>query len=190
MRTGRTYTRHFDLETKQHELLGWDLGEGVARRALVLALVLLVAWSVPLMMVFGFPGIYSFSLYFPPPIVAAVYGAQRSGRNDRRRNMTHWAVFVRYLTLGHRPVINGGRRAASRSEWIPLRERWGERADAVTNLPGLAGLGVLFGRNRTRPTTAGPELRLNAQPRVYGPDRVWRARKRAGLTKKTKKGKR
>ncbi|MFI1621866.1 hypothetical protein ACH4VT_33650 [Streptomyces lydicus] len=186
MRTGRTYTTHFDLDPRQHELLGWDLGEGAPRRAVVLALVLLVLWSIPLLLIFGLPNEITFSFYFPPPVVAAIYGAQRSSRTDRRRNMTNWALLARYLTVGHRPVICGGRRAATRNEWIPLRERWGERADTAADLPGLAGLPWLFGRHRTRATTAGPDLHLSACPRVYGPDRVWRARKRAGNTKNTK----
>ncbi|MEU2086527.1 hypothetical protein ABZ569_32230 [Streptomyces albus] len=188
MRTGHTFTRHWDLETKQHELLGVDLGEGVARRGLVLALVLLAAWTLPLLLIFGLPGVYTVSLYLSPPIVLAIYGAQRSGRTERRRNMTQWALRVRYLTLGHRPIVCGGRRAASRDEWIPLRDRWGERADIITDLPGLAPLTILFGRDRARKRTAGPDLVLNARPRVYGPDRVWQARRRFGHVKPTQKG--
>jgi hypothetical protein len=178
VRTGTTYTRHFDLDTRQHELLGIDLGEGAPRRALVIGMVLFLVWSGGLILVFGAPGIYSFTLYFLPPLLATWVGMQRSRRFDRRLNITQWAIFLRYLTLGHRPIICGGRRAAARSEWIPRRARWGARADVASEATGGRSE-ALFGKGHDRPEAmAGAPLRLDARPRLYGPDEVFKARKK------------
>ncbi|MEU9237112.1 hypothetical protein [Streptomyces subrutilus] len=188
MRTGTTYTRHFDLETRQHELLGMDLGEGVSRRTLVLGLVLYLVWTGGLLLVIGLPTQVTFTFYFLPPLLTAIFGTQRSGRNDRRWNITYWALTIRYLTVGHRPVICGGRRAATRSEWIPIGVRWGRKGDVFRRESAR----LRHEDEYTGPLeiTAGPPVVLAARPRLYGPDAVGRARglgngksgKRAGKT--------
>ncbi|MDN3294639.1 hypothetical protein QWM81_11345 [Streptomyces ficellus] len=183
MRKGYTFTRHFDLETRQHELMGLDLGEGVPRRTLILGVALFATWCGALVLIFGAPSKYTFSAYMLPPLIIAVLGAQRNRRVDRRRNLTCWALTWRYVTSGHRPLINGGRRAAERSEWIPVRARWGDRIDKLLDLPGFGGLEpLLSGENK--PAPAASPVRLDARARMYGPDRVWHARKKAGLTDK------
>ena len=35
MRVGRTLTHHFEIETRQYDLLGIDLGEGARRRMII-----------------------------------------------------------------------------------------------------------------------------------------------------------
>jgi hypothetical protein len=183
MRVGTTLTRHLDLETRQHELLGFDLGEGAPRRALVLGLVLYAAWDGLLLATLGLPGKVTFTLYFLPPLATAYYGTQRSRRLDRRWNLTIWALTCRYLLLGHRPIICGGRRAATRAEWLPRRARWGSRFELLLDSP----LGHLLERRlgtSTEPSpAAGPPLHLHAQPRLYGPDAVARAYGRHALKK-------
>ncbi len=185
MRVGHTFTRHFDLETRQHELFGMDLGEGPSRRVLVTGAVIYGVWVGGLLLIFGFPSKFLFTLYFAPPALITFYGAQRSRRNERRWNLTQWALAGRYLTVGHRPVINGGRRAADRSEWLPLRARLGERTDELLALPGMGVFeGALGGEEPKR--TAGRPAKLDARPRLYGPDHVYRARMR-GLSGKERK---
>ncbi|WP_432089590.1 hypothetical protein [Streptomyces sp. bgisy095] len=183
MRTGTTYTRHFDVETRQHELLGLDLGEGVPRRVLVLGLVLFVTWTGGFLLLFGAPNKVTFSLYFLPPLLIAAIGTQRSKKMDRRWNITLWTLGARYLVFGHRPIICGGRRAAARAEWIPRRSRWGTKGD------GLRRESVKRRREYEMDTEApavvgGVPLELAARPRLYGPDAVYKARaRRAGTTK-------
>ncbi|MFD0383198.1 hypothetical protein ACFQ2B_15025 [Streptomyces stramineus] len=67
MRVGHTFTRHFDLETRQHELLGMDLGEGPSRRVLVTGAVVYAVWMGGLFLIFGWPSQMFFTLYFAPP---------------------------------------------------------------------------------------------------------------------------
>ena len=181
-RVGHTYTRHFDLETKQHELLGLDLGEGFSRRSLILGLILYALWSGSLLLLLGLPSRYTFTLYFLPPLIVTVYGTQRSTRLPRRWNITQWSIGTRYLVLGHRPIICGGRRAATRSEWLGRRARWGSKAELLAESP----LGPLverwLGPEREAPIGAGPALRLSARPRLYGPDAVVKAHGRKALT--------
>ncbi|MCY0962965.1 hypothetical protein [Streptomyces sp. H27-H5] len=175
MRVGHTYTRHFDLETRQHELLGMDLGEGAPRRALILGLILYALWTGPLLLVFGLPNEITFTLYFLPPLITAVYGTQRSHGIERRWNITGWAIGVRYLVLGHRPIICGGRRAASRSEWLPRRDRWAGKTELLLESP-LGGLVERWlGAEDAAPAGAGGPIRLAARPRLYGPDAVAKA---------------
>ncbi|MFD9084549.1 hypothetical protein [Streptomyces erythrochromogenes] len=183
MRVGHTYTRHFDLETRQHEILGMDLGEGPSRRLLITGAVVYVAWTGGLLLIFGMPSQVTFTLYFVPPAMVTFYGAQRSRMKERRWNLTQWALTVRYLTVGHRPVINGGRRAADRSEWLPLRGRLGDRFEAVTELPGLGALDGALGADVVHPT-AGREARIDLKARLYGADAVYRAHRRAGSKQK------
>ncbi|MFF0052588.1 hypothetical protein [Streptomyces sp. NPDC005498] len=174
MRSGATYTRHFDLETRQHELLGLDLGEGAPRRTLVLGFVLYLLWTGGLLLILGLPGKFTFTLYFLPPLLTAIFGTQRSRKNERRWNITYWALTVRYVALGHRPIICGGRRSAARVEWIPRRERMASRG------------GLRPGRDTGRDASTGPAplagapIRLDARPRLYGPDQVYKARGRRG----------
>ncbi|MFD4020656.1 hypothetical protein [Streptomyces sindenensis] len=183
MRTGTTYTRHFQTatETKQHELLGLDLGEGTPRRALILGLVLFAAWVGLLLLLFGLPSEITFTLYLLPPLLTTYYGTQRSTKLDRRWNIANWAITVRYLVLGHRPIISGGRRAATRSEWLPRRARWASRTEFLLD----TALGPLverwLGEDADVPAGAGAPIRLDARPRLYGPDAVVKAYGRKAL---------
>ncbi|GHH56209.1 hypothetical protein [Streptomyces candidus] len=181
MRVGHTYTRHFDLETRQHELLGMDLGEGAPRRALVLGLVLYALWTGALLLLFGLPSKITFTLYFLPPLITAVYGTQRSPVVERRWNITRWSIGIRYLVLGHRPIISAGRRAANRSEWISRRARWAGKTELLAESP----LGPLverwLGAEDSVPTGAGAPVRLSARPRLYGPDAVGKAHGRKAM---------
>jgi hypothetical protein len=176
MRTGRTLTAHFDLDTRQHELLGLDLGEGAPRRMLVLGLALFMVWTGGLFLIFGLPNRFTFTAYVLPPGLIAYFGTQRSSRINRRWNITNWALAVRYLVLGHRPIICGGRRAATRSEWIPRRSRWGARGDAMSQAPGARMIEGSLGRPEIYHASAGAPLRLDARPRLYGPDQLYKAR--------------
>ncbi|GHF44202.1 hypothetical protein GCM10010218_26900 [Streptomyces mashuensis] len=185
MRVGHTFTRHFDLETRQHELFGMDLGEGPSRRVLVTGAVIYAVWVGGLLLVFGVPSKFLFTLYFAPPALITFYGSQRSRRNERRWNLTQWALAVRYLTVGHRPVVNGGRRAADRSEWLPLRARLGDRSEEFLALPGMGVFEGVLGGDEPK-STAGRPVRLDARPRLYGPDHVYRARMRTMSAKDRK----
>lgn len=171
MRIGRTYTRNFSLETRQHELLGMDLGEGFLRRTLILGALLIMVWTGGLLLLFGFPGPVGFSAYFLPPTIITAYGTRYSSRNDRRWNITMWALAVRYWTFGHRPVINGGRRAAAPGERIPRRARWGAWADTFAETSDHAVVDLLLGQDREPAETAGTPIEVRPQPRLYGSKR-------------------
>lgn len=179
MRAGHTYTRDFDLETRQHEILGLDLGEGPTRRAVVVGLLLIVVWAGGLIALFGMPSKYVFSLYFLPPVIITAYGTRRSEKNPRRWKLTGWALTLRYVIVGHRPVINGGRRFASRTEWLPLRERLGSRTETLATAPGMSRLHKADTEPDHQPVT-GSAIRLDARVRLYGPDRVYRAHEKEG----------
>ncbi|MEV6677608.1 hypothetical protein AB0N09_12180 [Streptomyces erythrochromogenes] len=181
MRVGRTYTSHLNLETKQHELLGMDLGEGVPRRALVMGLVLYLVWAGPLLLLFGFPSKVTFTFYFLPPLLTVVYGTQKNRAVDRRWNVTRWSIGARYLVLGHRPIISGGRRASTRGEWISRRARWSGRTELLLESPLGGLLERWLGAEEAVPAGTGAPIRLAARPRLYGPDAVARAHGRKAL---------
>lgn len=44
MRVGRTLTHHFEIETRQYDLLGIDLGEGARRRMIIFGAVIIIVW--------------------------------------------------------------------------------------------------------------------------------------------------
>ncbi|MEU8779680.1 hypothetical protein [Streptomyces sp. NPDC048606] len=169
-----------DIETRQHELMGIDLGEGAPRRALVLGFVLYLLWTGGLLLAFGLPNRITFTLYFLPPLLVAIFGTQRSRHNDRRWNVTVWALSVRYLVLGHRPIICGGRRSAARVEWIPRRARWGTKGDSLRRESVRARRAE---EDITDPViVAGLPIPHDVRPRLYGPDVVFKARPRGGKT--------
>lgn len=120
---GRTLTRHFHIETRQHEIFNYDLGEGIPRRMFVFGMCVTAAWVLILSPILGLPNKYTFSIYAMPPVVFAYFGYQESNTQARRRNITQWAIKSRYMTVGHRPIISLGGRAAYRSEYLPLSER-------------------------------------------------------------------
>ncbi|MFD9819070.1 hypothetical protein [Streptomyces violascens] len=184
MRIGRTYTEHFRIDTRQHEILGVDLGEGIPRRALLLGMALYAVWDGALLLLFGLPSRFTATLYILPPLVTVVYGVQRSRRLDRRWNITNWSLAVRYLVLGHRPIINGGRRAATRSEWLGRRARWGTKTETLAQSRALGGLVERWLGDEDVPAGAGAPLRLAARPRLYGPDAVARAHGRKAPQRK------
>lgn len=175
MRTGRTYTRAFDVEARQHELLGIDLGEGPPRRLLAVALAGFAVWTGTLWCAFGWPSPVLFSLYVGPPAFVTAYGVQRSRRLERRYALTCWVITLRYLLIGHRPIVAGGRRRAGRGELLPVRARFGERIEPLLRVRGraaLAGVSV---------PGSGRSVELRTRARLYGPDYVYRAcRRRAG----------
>ncbi len=122
--TGRTLTKHFQIETRQHELFGLDLGDGIPRRMLVTGFVLTTGWFVALWWVAGAPTSDTASFYLLPPVVTAYFGFQENRRQPRRRNLTAWAITARYLLAGHRPIIHLGTRRAERCELIPAPQRF------------------------------------------------------------------
>ncbi|MBK6015797.1 hypothetical protein [Streptomyces sp. MBT53] len=185
MRVGNTYTQHFALETKQHEILGIDLGEGAPRRPLVMGLVLNGVWWAVMLLVFGAPSKPSFTAYFLPPLIVTVYGAQRASI-DRRWKITQWAIGIRYLVLGHRPIVSGGRRAATRSEWMNRRARWGTRLEFLVDSPLGGPIERWLGDEESIPQGAGAPIRLAARPRLFGPDAVVKAYGRKAMEQRGK----
>ena len=55
MRVGRTLTHHFEIETRQYDLLGIDLGEGARRRMIIFGAVIIVLWVALLFPFIGVP---------------------------------------------------------------------------------------------------------------------------------------
>ncbi|MHA4999025.1 hypothetical protein ACX28X_42060 [Streptomyces sp. SD18] len=152
-----------------------DLGEGAPRRALILGLALYVLWTGALLLMFGLPSKITFTAYFLPPLITAVYGTQRSQKNERRWNLTRWSIGTRYLVLGHRPIICAGRRAASRSEWLSRRARWSSKTELLAESPLGPLVDRWLGAEDSVPSGAGAPVKLTARPRLYGPDAVGKA---------------
>lgn len=124
MRRGRTLSKHLALETRQHDLLGADLGEGVPRRGLVFGLVVYGTWTLLMAPIIGIPSRWTLSLYMIPPGLFAYFAWQPSKLHaGRRRRATEWALGLRYAMTGHRPVIALGARPATRAECLPWIER-------------------------------------------------------------------
>lgn len=158
MRAGRVLTSHMEIEPRQHDLLGLDLGEGPKRKTLVFGLVSLVVWCALLAPFLGVPTRLTFSLYFLPPIIITIFGIRPSTRTRRRQTLTDWALSARYALLGHRPVIRLGQRRAGRGETLPLMTRWSVLRTLVSGLSPRA----------QRPPWATPERDERRQRRSIG----------------------
>ncbi|GAA1746266.1 hypothetical protein [Nostocoides vanveenii] len=126
MREGKTLTRSMQIETRQHELFNLDLGEGAPRRALVAGLLITGVWGVLLFIVLGAPSKTTATLWIMPPALLTVYGWRESAANPRRRRVTEWALMIRWILRGHRPVIALGRRVGAAYD-RSLLQRVGDR---------------------------------------------------------------
>ncbi|MFJ4679160.1 hypothetical protein [Kitasatospora sp. NPDC088783] len=172
MRTSRTYTAHWDLETRQHELLGLDLGEGLPRIALKYAAVMFpLYWGVWLLVI-GFPPQPLFPLFLLPPLGATYYGARRSTRYWRRTNLLLWGVRASYLVHGVRPVLGRGRIPPPRLKLRLRTRRLGEQFHTLATLPLFGPAFTTEGADPAR--SSGRPTHLRPRPRVYGPDHLAR----------------
>lgn len=127
-RTGRTLTRTMSIETRQHSLFGIDLGDGPPRAALIWCVVVFFIWFGLMLTLFqGGPSKATVPLWIGPPTALGLYGWQESTRSPRRRRVTEWALCLRWITRGHRPVIALGRRVARPDELPGLLERLAQR---------------------------------------------------------------
>lgn len=124
MKTGRVLSAVMEIEPRQHDMAGLDLGEGPPRRALIFGALALALWCLLLAPLLGVPNRYTFSIYFLPPMFLTLLGMRPSSRLSRRRALTDWALKIRYGFLGHRPLVAVGRRRPTRHEFAPLAERW------------------------------------------------------------------
>lgn len=186
MRTSHTFSRHWDLETRQHELLGIDLGEGISRKVLLHGLVVFALWDGALLLMAGFPTTITFSLYFLPPIFITAYGTKRSGSYWRRRNFLLWGVTVNYLVNGVKPAIGRGRIPAPRLGWRLRAARLGERFPKLANLPAAgAALAPVDGPDLAE--SLGKPVHLRPRVRLYGPDAVARSRHKTLKRTRTRK---
>lgn len=124
-RTGRTVSRQLHIESRQHELFGVDLGEGIPRKVLLIGAIVFVLWAG---LVFSVTRTFNQQMMFIygfPPILFVQLGIQENPKNARRWRFTQLILRIRYAFRGHRPIIRFGRRAADRHEFLPVTERFG-----------------------------------------------------------------
>ena len=119
---GRVLTRSFSFETRQHSLLGMDLGEGVPRRALLIGAVMLALWFGLLTLFFGLPDQRTLLFYVSLPLIVIWFGMQPSSKVARRRRMTDWIQRGRFVLYAHEGIKNGAP-ARLRRDRLKLRER-------------------------------------------------------------------
>ncbi|MEV1040461.1 hypothetical protein AB0J01_27985 [Streptomyces sp. NPDC050204] len=176
MRTSHTHTTHWDLETRQHELLGIDLGEGVSRTTLRYGLISVGTWWTGWLVLFGFPSQTAVPAFLMPPIFLTYAGSKRSLTYWRRTNLLVWGVRAQYLLHGVRPVIGRGRIPVHR---LGLRLRARRLGERLAHLPQFPGIGALFAARGTDPAhTVGEAAQLTPRVRLYGPDAVAKSRRR------------
>ncbi|MFK0296341.1 hypothetical protein ACIQU6_38520 [Streptomyces sp. NPDC090442] len=176
MRTSYTYSRHWDLETRQHELLGLDLGEGVSRTTLRYGAVCCGVWWGGWLLLFGFPPQPLFPLFMLPPGLLTYYGAKRSSAYWRRTNLLVWSVRAHFLLRGVIPVIGRGRIPASRLGLRLRAQRLAEQTPALAQLPAFTAVFTATPGQADRSLSSGPPVRTRPRVRMYGPDAVARAR--------------
>lgn len=128
-REGQTVSPHLKFETRQHKL-GIDLGEGVPRKTLILALIIYPAWWVMVFSILHGVNQITSIIYTLPPTMFLWFGTQKSKSNSCRMRFTQGLLRVRYGLTNHRPVIRCGRREADPREFVPATVRFGESLGA------------------------------------------------------------
>jgi hypothetical protein len=126
---GRTITKALTVEARQHELFGVDLGDGFRRREAGLGVLVFLA-TLPVMYVLvSATGLLRAAPQFAVPAMAlpglfvVMVGFMPSEANPRRLYLTVAALTIRYLLVGHLPIISLGAREPSRLERLSLRDR-------------------------------------------------------------------
>lgn len=139
MRQGRTLTKPLTIESRQHSLLGLDLGEGIRRRILALGTLGFIGWIIltaPITIATGFlaarPDVGSLVI-LAPPIVLIMIGFLPDDGQPRRMRVTSAALRLRYLVRGYRPIIALGARDATRAERMSVLERLSPENRATEN---------------------------------------------------------
>lgn len=123
MHVGRDLTHDTTLDAKQYELLGMDLGDGISRKMGGLVLLIGLVWIALAWLIFGAPSPKTMILFILPPGLISFYGARKSPQQSRRVNVTQWALKIRQFFVGHRPIVNLGRTATTRREYMPVKDR-------------------------------------------------------------------
>jgi hypothetical protein len=183
MRVGRTLTHHFEIETRQYDLLGIDLGEGARRRMIIFGAVVVVAWVALLTPFLGVPTKTTTTLYVVPPFVITAFGWRSGKYHERRRRVTEWALAIRYALRAHRPIIGLGARVADRSEYLRWSERMPMQKMAAVKpggaAPEWAALDAEGARAAVEPIgRAGPDVLVSQRARLIGSDHLQRIRRR------------
>ncbi|MFD7553564.1 hypothetical protein ACFV9E_03360 [Streptomyces sp. NPDC059835] len=191
-RTSHTYSRHWDIETRQHELLGLDLGEGLPRTTLRYGAVIFpVYWGLWLAL-FGLPPQPAAPLFLLPPLFLTYFGAKRSLAYWRRTNLKLWAIRLNYLHTGVRPVLARGRIPAPKPGLRLRARRFGERVPQLAEHPAFSPLLSAESANAEhadRAESYGRPARIRPRLRAYGPDAVAKARaKHRKKQRRTTKG--
>lgn len=183
MRVGRTLTHHFEIETRQYDLLGIDLGEGARRRMIIFGAVIVLVWVGLLVLIFGWPSKPTVSLYVVPPFVVTAFGWRPGRYHERRRRVTEWALAARYAMRSHRPVIALGARAADKSEYLRVSERIPVRRMAALAKGQKTPDWEAGGGDVTDPRhRAGASIALSQRARLLGTDHIHRVRRKTGYT--------
>lgn len=126
---GRTITKALTIEARQHELFGIDLGDGFRRREAALGAAVFLAtlpFTFAIAKLLGFFDAapqFAIPLMAAPGLVIVIGGFRQSESNPRRMNLTVVAIGLRYLFVGHQPVVALEGRAPSQLERLTLWQR-------------------------------------------------------------------
>lgn len=173
MRVGRTFSERFRVETRQHNLMGLDLGEGPKRRDLRIALMLSAIWLLICVPIIGVPNQVTTSVYVIPPALIIALGVQPSTVHPQRIRLFEWTRRWHYALVGSQTVVNLGRRRPGRQEQVPLAERVHWRQIGRYILPWTIGPAWEQGHREGHPV--GPlarPARISQKVRLIGNDRL------------------
>jgi hypothetical protein len=126
---GRTITKALTIEARQHELLGFDLGDGFRRKEAALGLLVFLATLPPMGALMWWWGWFQTVPQFALPLMAlpglfiVMIGFRPSEANPRRLILTVTAITIRYLLVGYQPIIALEARRPTRLERLTLWQR-------------------------------------------------------------------
>lgn len=97
-----TDTVHVTLESRQYNMFNLDLGEGVARRKMLVSAIVGGVW-VTLMLIIGVPLMNAPWAYVVPPTLLVVFATKLDAGG--RPNYASWLDRFRFLLRRRRPLI-------------------------------------------------------------------------------------
>lgn len=119
-----TDTQHVSIESRQYRLFNFDLGEGISRMKMLIAVLIFVPWFV-LMAIVGVSLLRQFPIYIVPPALLTFFALATDPGG--RPSYAKWLDRARYLWRRALPLIEkpgGGQGVApafiARAEWVLL----------------------------------------------------------------------
>lgn len=128
---GRNFTNSLKVEARQHEILGFDLGEGPLRSNIAIGFFTFLIWlafAIPVVVAMRYFAstdtvFLGIATLIAPPLLFISMGMSPSEDIPQRARLVALVLRIMFVLKRHISLIGLGARPAEKSESVPWRER-------------------------------------------------------------------